>query len=235
MDTERVLGHPAYEWGMAALAVAAVALLAVDTRVAWLVEWTIYLVFVVDYTVRLAVADDRRRFVRRNAVDLMAIIPFGAFRLARVARLTRLARAGSLVWRSSATFRGILATNGMGPVLAVAGVVLLGGTLAVWATDPTFETFGDSLWWAIVTSTTVGYGDLTPTVGVSRGVAVLVMVVGVGTIGMLTAAIATYFLRPRAATAVDVAMTVRLSDGREIELDRLQAEHVQVTLRGLGL
>lgn len=191
----------AYEGVMVALALAVVGLLTQPNEGAVrLANLAIWGVFVVDYVVRLTLASDRRRFVRANLPDLVAVLPLDFLRVARVlrlARLVRLLRAGTVLWRTSITLREVLRTNGLQWVLAAAvSTVLVGGTL-VWATDPTIRTFGDGIWWAMVTSTTVGYGDLSPVSGVARGVAVVVMVVGVGTLGMLTGSVATYFAGSR--------------------------------------
>ena len=51
----------------------------------------------------------------------------------------------------------------------------------------------DALWWAFVTSTTVGYGDISPSTGAGRIVAVILMLMGIGLVSMLTGTIATYF------------------------------------------
>lgn len=189
-----------YEGVMIALAIGVVALLPYPDRGAVrTANLTIWGIFLVDYVVRLWLADDRRAFVRGNIPDLVAILPldfFRAARLARLARLTRLLRAGTVLWRASADLRAILRTNGLQWVLLVALFTIGAGGLLVWGIDPAIATPGDGLWWAIVTSTTVGYGDLSPTAPLARGIAVVIMVVGVGTIGMLTGSIATYFARP---------------------------------------
>ena len=195
------LGHGwarwVYEGVMIALAIAVVALLTQPDRGAVrTVNLAIWGVFLVDYVVRLWLADDRRAFVRRNVPDLIAVLPLDFFRAARVARLARLARlvrAGAVLWRASADLRAILRTNGLQWVLVVATVTITVGGLVVWGMDPSIATPGDGIWWAVVTSTTVGYGDLSPTEPVARAVAVVIMIVGVGTIGMLTGSIATYF------------------------------------------
>ncbi len=102
----------AYEATMAALALVVVWLLTVpDEGRARVANVAIWRVFVVDYGVRLAVADDRRRFVRSNIPDLIAILPLDFFRvarLARLARLTRLLRAGTVLWRITKDVRGVL-------------------------------------------------------------------------------------------------------------------------------
>jgi voltage-gated potassium channel len=55
--------------------------------------------------------------------------------------------------------------------------------------------YPDALWWAIVTVTTVGYGDRFPVTGGGRAVAVVLMLVGIGLIGVLTATVASLFIK----------------------------------------
>lgn len=188
-----------YEAVMITLAVTVIVLLpradVGAVRVANLVIWGI---FVIDYFTRLALSGDRRRFLRRNVIDLVAILPADFFRAARalrVVRVLRLLRATVVLWRVSAVFRGILSTNGLGWVLIVTGTVVLLGAGAVLAVEPEMGGFLDALWWSIVTSTTVGYGDLAPETVVGRVVAVVLMLVGIGALGMITGSIATYFVR----------------------------------------
>lgn len=79
-------------------------------------------------------------------------------------------------------------------MLATAAGVISVSAGTVWFVEPTIRTWSDAFWWATVTATTVGYGDISPETSAGRLVAVLLMLVGIGTIGMLTASIATYFL-----------------------------------------
>jgi voltage-gated potassium channel len=58
--------------------------------------------------------------------------------------------------------------------------------------------FADALWWAVVTVTTVGYGDKFPVTAAGRGVAVVLMLVGIGLIGVLTATVASFFVQQTA-------------------------------------
>lgn len=197
-----------YETIMMVLALAVVGLLTQPDR-GWvrLVNLSIWGIFVVDYAVRIVLADDRRTFVRRNVPDLIAILPLDFFRAARVARLARLVRvvrAARVLWRVTADARGVMRTNGLQWVLAVALVTVIGGGLVGWTIDPNITSPGDGIWWAMVTSTTVGYGDLSPVHPVARATAVVIMIVGVGAIGMLTGSIANYF----AAAPRDPAPTV---------------------------
>ena len=63
----------------------------------------------------------------------------------------------------------------------------------------------DGVWWAISTMTTVGYGDFAPTTIPGRVIAIIVMLVGIGFIAILTAAIAQKFLQLSIDHAVEAA------------------------------
>lgn len=60
--------------------------------------------------------------------------------------------------------------------------------------EPESRTFGDAVWWAIVTITTIGYGDIYPETALGRIAGVVVMLVGIGFVAILTAAIAAHFV-----------------------------------------
>ncbi len=113
--------------------------------------------------------------------------------LIRLARLARLVVAGP-------DARRLVRRVGRVGVVAV-GVVLLGAAAAYAAehpTNPQFADYGDSLWWAVVTLTTVGYGDIVPITTNGRLVGVMIMVMGVGVLGVLAGSLASFFrLAPR--------------------------------------
>ncbi len=73
-------------------------------------------------------------------------------------------------------------------------ITIIGGVLMHFTDEKTYPNIGDGLWWAIQTVTTVGYGDLVPTSTVGRLVAALVMLVGIGFLTVITAAITSAFI-----------------------------------------
>lgn len=54
---------------------------------------------------------------------------------------------------------------------------------------------GDGIWWAFVTATTVGYGDISPHTLYGRIIAMFLMIVGIGLLGTMTSTITSYFLK----------------------------------------
>lgn len=185
----------AYEIALAALALAVIWLLTLPEE-GWVstANWLIWAVFATDYLVRLAIAPDRRKFIRGHIPELIAALPLEPFRVLRIARLARLLRAGAVLWRLTRNIRQVLGTNGLSYVLVFTGAVIVLGSAGIWLVEPGMESFGNALWWSVVTATTVGYGDLSPTEPLGRVIAVCLMMVGIGTIGMITGSIATHFI-----------------------------------------
>ena len=69
--------------------------------------------------------------------------------------------------------------------------------IAEHATNPGFATFGDALWWGIVTLTTVGYGDIVPKTTTGRVAGVFLMITGVATLGIISGTLASFFKSAR--------------------------------------
>lgn len=194
-------GRVTYELVMAALAVATIALaLRSPTADAERAIRLIWGVFVADYAIRLWMARGKWRFVRENWLDLITIMPVGLLRSARLLRLVRVlrvVRGMTVLWRISATVRGVMRTNQLGYVLLFTVALVVAGGIIIHEVEPEIGTLPDGLWWSLVTATTVGYGDLAPKTAEGRVLAVLLMLVGIGTIGMVTGSIATYFIGSR--------------------------------------
>ena len=89
-----------------------------------------------------------------------------------------------------------IARRGAFPFLAIAtfGLALGIGLLARLTAHDDFQTFGDGIWWALVTLTTVGYGDIVPESLWGRTMGVGVMVLGVTFISFLTATVTSLFV-----------------------------------------
>jgi voltage-gated potassium channel len=166
--------------------------------------YLIWALFILEYLAKLALAPDRQRFVRSNLFDLVVIaVPFlrpvRALRSLRLLRLIRLGWLGSWAVNAIRGVGRVLSHRGFHYVLlAVVVLVFVGAAVEVafesHAPGASIRTYGDALWWAMVTITTVGYGDKVPVTAAGRGVAVVFMVTGVALFGLLTATLSSYFV-----------------------------------------
>jgi voltage-gated potassium channel len=187
------------------------------------VEVAAWIAFLVDYLARLWVAGDRRRYFTRHILDLL-IVALPALRPLRLLRLVVLFRV--LNRKAAAALRGRVPLY----VTISASTLVLCAALAVLNAERTapgsnIKTFGSALWWAVVTVTTVGYGDHFPVTLQGRCVAVGLMIGGVALIGVVTASFAAWFI-DRVRDEEDAANTATRRDLAEIaaQLDALTAE-----------
>ncbi|RSS82086.1 potassium channel family protein [Streptomyces sp. WAC06614] len=156
------------------------------------VEWVVWGAFALDYVVRLALAGDRRHFVRTHWLDLAAVV----LPLVQPLRLLRLVATLMLVGRRARMAPQIRLTTYVAG--AVVGLLMF-GSLAVLsverdAPDGNIKNLGDAVWWSFTTMTTVGYGDHSPTTGLGRVLAVGLMLSGIALLGVVTANIAAWFI-----------------------------------------
>jgi voltage-gated potassium channel len=169
------------------------------------IDYLVWAVFVAEYLVKLYLAPARWPFFRRHLVDLLVIaVPvLRPLRLLRLLRLLTLARSGLILTSALKRARELLTHNGLHFVL-LSVLTIVGVCSAVelafeqHAPGASIHNFGDALWWAVVTVTTVGYGDKYPVTAGGRGVAVVLMLTGIGLVGVLSATIASYFVGQRA-------------------------------------
>jgi voltage-gated potassium channel len=199
------------------------------------VEMAIWAAFALEYISLLALASDRRAFVRTHLVDLLIVLvpAFRAFRLLRLLRIVRLAVAASGFARSFAALRRVFGQYRLGYVAVTALVILVGvsGLMLVFegATNPNLATYPKCLWWAVVTMTTVGYGDAAPTTAVGRALACAFMLIGIGLLGVITATIASVFvgIERRDEDALVEGKLNQLSEQLSELRDELRALHTQ--------
>ena len=174
-------------------------------------EDAITLVFLAEFSLRCYVAASRRAYLKAHWIDLLALVPTIRWlrflrlgRFVRVIQLARVLRLGVLVRflvELDRVVRGVRRTamrNGVHVFLIVAAsFAVIGGTL-VWelerGSNPSFHNFGDAIWWAFATMTTVGYGNGPATLA-GRVIAAIVMVVGIGCFGVVTATVTAYFMQ----------------------------------------
>lgn len=156
------------------------------------ITWITWALFLIDYLARLVLAEQRRAFVRHNLLDLVIV----AVPLLRPLRLLRLVTLLSVLNRhAGARLRGKVVTYAIGGTLLLVLVGALAGLDAERrSSDGNITTYGDAVWWAIATITTVGYGDHFPVTTTGRAVAGGLMLAGVALLGTITAAFASWLV-----------------------------------------
>jgi voltage-gated potassium channel len=166
----------------------------------------ICIVFLGDFAYNLSGSRPRREYFiyQRGWLDLLGSVPtLGFFQftaLLRLARLSRLARITRLMGGQNRAelIRDVVKNRGQYALfitLLAALLVLVSASLVVLqveskSPDANIKDGGDALWWALVTITTVGYGDRFPVTPIGRSTAVFVMLAGVGIIGALASILA---------------------------------------------
>jgi voltage-gated potassium channel len=235
----------ALEWPVAFLALLIVPALVLEEKasdprlreIAYVTNWIVWVAFCAEFAVRWA-ADRRLRFVRDAWFDLALILvspPFlvpsalqgtRSLRLVRALRLLRLLRAGAVATIGLRVSGHLFGRRKFHYTMLVGAAIVFVGALAMFVVESgqnkQIASFGDALWWSMVTATTVGYGDLSPVTGEGRVIAVILMLTGIGVIGIFTATIASMFLEDHHHETRG-SVSARL-DAIEAKLDRLLAQ-----------
>jgi voltage-gated potassium channel len=187
----------------------------------WL-SWITWGIFVVDLVVRLALADERLRYLVRHWYDLLVIV----LPLLRPLRLLRLIPLLSVLNR-----RAQIRLRGRVGIYIAGGASLLAFCAALAVLDAersspnaNIRDFGDAIWWAVTTMTTVGSGDHYTVTAAGRLVAFGLMIGGIALLGTVTATVASWLVEAVAAEkeqAEDLQITVRRLEDK---IDRLAAQ-----------
>lgn len=154
--------------------------------------WAIWAAFVVDYVVRLVLSRDRWLFVRRNLLLLVVI----AVPMLRPLRLLQVLSLLTVLNRyAGRAFRGRVIAY----IVCSSGLLMTVAALAMLQTERRapgahITDFGDALWWAMTTVTTVGYGDEYPVTATGRVIAAGLMITGVALVGAVTATFASWMI-----------------------------------------
>jgi voltage-gated potassium channel len=186
-----------------------------------MLDTAICLVFLGDFFYRLFHAERKLAFMKWGWIDLVSSIPMlNVFRWGRIIRVVRILRILRGV-RSVKVILSVVLQAGVRGTLSL--VVIVSAVLIVFSAiailnaekspDSNIKDVGDALWWAVVTITTVGYGDKFPVTGEGRIVAAFLMVCGVGLFGTFTACVASLLLKAgekEQPTETDLVKEVRL-------------------------
>ena len=170
--------------------------------IATYLNWAIWLTFLAEIVIMLAVVPSKRHWLRKHPLELVIVVltppalltAVQPIRLLRLLRVFRLLRLGPL-------FRLLLSDEGLQYAAGLAFLTAITGGAAFAAVENV--SIGDGIYWAIVTMTTVGYGDITPQTTDGKIVAIFVMLIGIGTATLLIGGVAQRFVKATVVQAVE--------------------------------
>jgi voltage-gated potassium channel len=167
-----------------------------------IVDNIVCIVFLIEFIVRFSRAESKWKFMKWGWIDLLSSIPYvDFFRAGRAVRLFRLLR----IIRAFRSARHLIdhiflkRTQGAFATVSVLAILMIiFSAIAILqvedAPNSNIKTAEDAIWWAYVTITTVGYGDLFPVTTEGRIIAALLMTTGVGMFGTFTGFLASWFV-----------------------------------------
>lgn len=185
------------------------------------IEWTVTIIFTIEYIVRLAVVRRPMGYALSffGLVDLAAVIPtwlslfvggaqaLAVVRVLRVLRFFRLFGLHQFVGETEGLVRAL--SNSMRKIAVFMGfvitlVIIMGSTMyLVEGAEAGFDSIPRAIYWAIVTLTTVGYGDIAPQTASGQFIAAVIMLMGYAIIAVPTGITAAEFvaqLAPKTTT-----------------------------------
>jgi len=176
----------------------------------------IWALFAVDLTIKVAVSPHRLAYLRRHWIEvLVVVVPFF-----RPLRLLRVFIFGSRAWVGVRRLVNVdfLLVYGMGLVIVTATVV----TSVEGGGSASIHSFTDALWWSMVTITTVGYGDMVPVTAAGRAMGIVLMLGGVAFFSGVTANLASFLVKGRESSAVELAKMNKELEILRVEIAKLR-------------
>lgn len=171
--------------------------------IALIVRVGVSLIYAVDMAIRARMAERHLKYLITHPVGVLSV-PFPPVRIIFSLRL----------------LRSVFRRGNLGRFLLAAGILVLNGAIVVdlferHAPGSNIHTFSESLWWSIVTVTTVGYGDYVPVTAQGRITAVFIMAIGILMLAVVTAQVSSSFVdqaaRRRQESTVDTPATTDIT------------------------
>lgn len=167
------------------------------------VVMAIWILFIADYVLRLIIAPDRGLYLKKNWLNLIALI-VPAFRALRIVRALRALRVVKLITSTNRGIRALsfaLRRHGFAYVLAATILVIFAGAAGMYAFErgvpnTAMDSYGYALWWTAMLITTIG-SDYWPQTPEGRVLCLLIGLYAFSVLGYITATLASLFLGDR--------------------------------------
>ena len=158
-----------------------------------LIQWICWFAFALDLVIGLLTSRSKKEYLLKHPLELISVLlPF-----LRPLRLMRVISFGGLALQKIAMGKQFAITIKVAlTAIFVSYIAAVQITISERDVEGSnIKTFSDGLWWAVTTVTTVGYGDRFPTTPEGRILAVMLMLVGISLVGVITASVASWFVR----------------------------------------
>jgi voltage-gated potassium channel len=194
-------------------------------------DWAIWAIFALELGIKTYLAPARIPYLRQHWFEVVIVAvpflrPLRIVRSARALRALRAVRVVSFTAEAASSARAVLAEHGLQYALLV-GVILVpvsAGVVTLFerGSGGMIQSFDDGLWWAATTVTTVGYGDKFPVTPEGRGIAILLMFVGISLFSLITANVAAFLVQPKEEkdSLADVIESLKRLEAKVDELQR---------------
>lgn len=162
-------------------------------------DWVIWSFFLVETTTLAIVSDKPIRYLVRNWAHLVIILlavpaVFETLNRLGAVRIVRLALLFGYFTHNFQIIQHILSQNHLGKTLLFAAFFITAGGITIATIDPAIKTPQDGIWWAWVTVTTVGYGDIVPASAEGRFFASLLILMGIVMVSLITANLSAFLM-----------------------------------------
>lgn len=187
----------------------------------WWEELAVVVIFTIEYAIRLIAAPKKWKYIFSffGLIDLMSILPFyvrlgvdlralRAIRIVRIFQIFKLVRYSRAIQRFHRAF--LLSKEEIALFFSITGILLFMSAVGIYyfehETQPDkFASVFHSLWWAVITLTTVGYGDIYPVTIGGRFFTVAVLMVGIGIVAVPAAIVTSALSEARILEGDDTA------------------------------
>lgn len=180
-----------------------------------MLDYFIWAIFAIDLIIKVAISPHRLNYLRRHWLEvLVVVVPFF-----RPLRILRIFIFGSRAWVGARRLVNVdfIIIYGIGLVIIAATVVasVEGGEGA------SINSFADALWWAVVTITTVGYGDMVPVTLAGRAVGFILMLGGIAFFSGVTANLASFLIKSHDTEKKALSQLVKDVEALRREISKL--------------
>lgn len=176
------------------------------------VNWTFYyidnivrLIFIGDYITRLVISKPKRSFIKKNKIDLLSIFSVKFYivllkftiiptklNLTYCVKIIKLFMVIICALKFKIRVKNEIKKSKLNFLLVISTIFIVIGAVLISIVED--MSIGDALWWSFVTFTTVGYGDILLKTQLGKSIAVLLMIIGIGVIGVITTSITLYII-----------------------------------------